>query len=123
MHGALRVLLLLTMLVTWSSLRSAIAQENDGKLRIIVFGGHPDDAEYKAGGTAAKWAKLGHHVKLVSVTNGDIGHWKMSGGALAKRRAAESKRAAESLAPSRKCSTFTTANCCRRWKIAARSCA
>ena len=97
MHGTFRVLLLLTMLVTWTSLRSAIAQENDGKLRIIVFGGHPDDAEYKAGGTTAKWTKLGHHVKLVSVTNGDIGHWKMSGGALAKRRAAESKKAAERL--------------------------
>ena len=46
------------------------------KLRIIVFGAHPDDAELKAGGTAAKWAKLGHQVKLVSVTNGDIGHWR-----------------------------------------------
>ena len=26
------------------------------------------------GGTAAMWAERGHHVKLVSVTNGDIGH-------------------------------------------------
>src|SRR5258708_4166520 len=50
---------------------------DDGKLRIIVFGAHPDDAEYKCGGSAAKWAGLGHHVKLVSVTNGDIGHWNM----------------------------------------------
>ena len=67
------------------------AVPDDGKLRIIVFGAHPDDAEYKAGGTGALWAKQGHHVKLVSVTNGDIGHWRMSGGALAKRRTAESK--------------------------------
>jgi hypothetical protein len=59
------------------------------KLRIIVFGAHPDDAELKAGGTAAKWSKLGHEVKLVSVTNGDIGHWKEAGGPLAKRRLAE----------------------------------
>ena len=46
----------------------AVADEvppEDGKLRIIVFGAHPDDAEYKAGGTAALWAKQGHHVKLV----------------------------------------------------------
>jgi GlcNAc-PI de-N-acetylase len=49
----------------------------DGKLRIIVFGAHPDDAEFKAGGTAIKWSKAGHHVKLVSVTNGDIGHWQL----------------------------------------------
>lgn len=66
-------------------------------LRIIVFGAHPDDAEFKTGGVAAKWAKLGHKVKLVSVTNGDIGHWEISGAELAKRRAAESKAAAEKL--------------------------
>jgi LmbE family N-acetylglucosaminyl deacetylase len=71
--------------------------KDDGKLRIIAFGAHPDDAEYKNGGTAAKWAALGHHVKLVSVTNGDIGHWNMAGGALAKRRTAESKAAAKLL--------------------------
>ena len=69
----------------------------DGKLRIVVFGAHPDDAEFKAGGTAAKWAKLGHHVKLCSVTNGDIGHWKMAGGPLAQRRAAESAAVAKKL--------------------------
>jgi len=63
----------------------------DGKLRIVVFGAHPDDAEFKAGGTGALWAKLGHHVKLVSVTNGDIGHWQMAGGPLAQRRTAEAK--------------------------------
>lgn len=70
---------------------------DDGKLRIICFGAHPDDAEYKSGGTAAMWAKQGHHVKLVSVTNGDIGHWRMSGGALAKRRTAESAEVAKRL--------------------------
>ena len=67
----------------------ADAQEDDGKLRIIAFGAHPDDCEFKIGGTAAKWAVLGHHVKLVSTTNGDIGHWKTAGGALAQRRTAE----------------------------------
>ena len=57
----------------------------DGKLRIIAFGAHPDDCELKVGGVAARWAALGHHVKLVSVTNGDIGHWGMAGGPLAQR--------------------------------------
>jgi LmbE family N-acetylglucosaminyl deacetylase len=76
---------------------AADSPPDDGKLRIIVFGAHPDDAEYKAGGTGAKWAKLGHHVKLVSVTNGDIGHWQMAGGPLAKRRAAESAAVAKKL--------------------------
>ena len=69
----------------------------DGKLRIIVFGAHPDDCEFSAGGTGAKWAALGHHVKFVSCTNGDIGHWGMAGGPLARRRAAEVKKCAEIL--------------------------
>jgi LmbE family N-acetylglucosaminyl deacetylase len=80
-----------------SPLSAQEAATDDGKLRIIVFGAHPDDAEYKAGGTAALWAAQGHHVKLVSVTNGDIGHWGMSGGALAQRRTAESAKVAERL--------------------------
>jgi N-acetylglucosamine malate deacetylase 1 len=65
----------------------------DGKLRIIAFGAHPDDCEIKASGVAAKWAALGHHVKFVSVTNGDIGHWKMAGGPLARRRTEEALQA------------------------------
>ena len=70
---------------------------DDGKLRIICFGAHPDDAEYKSGGCAALWAQQGHHVKLVSVTNGDIGHWAMAGGPLAQRRTAESGEVAKRL--------------------------
>jgi LmbE family N-acetylglucosaminyl deacetylase len=71
----------------------AAAPPEDGKLRIIAFGAHPDDCELKVGGTGAKWAALGHHVKFVSVTNGDIGHWQSAGGPLAHRRAAEVERA------------------------------
>ncbi len=71
---------------------STILAQQDGKLRIIVFGAHPDDAQYKAGGTAAKWVKAGHAVKMVSVTNGDIGHWQSAGGPLAQRRLAEVKK-------------------------------
>lgn len=65
----------------------------DGKLRIIAFGAHPDDCEIKVGGTGAKWAAQGHHVKLVSVTNGDIGHYQSAGGPLARRRLGEVQRA------------------------------
>ena len=43
------------------------------------------------------WAAQGHHVKFVSVTNGDIGHWKEAGGPLARRRKAEVERAARIL--------------------------
>ena len=80
------VLAVALVVVSASSLR---AEDDDGKLRIIAFGAHPDDAEFQCGGTAAMWAKAGHHVKLVSVTNGDIGHWAMAGGPLAIRRTAE----------------------------------
>lgn len=73
------------------------ASPGDGKLRIICFGAHPDDCELRAGGVAALWAAQGHHVKFVSVTNGDIGHWRESGGPLARRRAAEVRRVAEAL--------------------------
>jgi len=75
----------------------APASAQDGKLRIIAFGAHPDDAELGVGGTAAKWAALGHHVKFVSVTNGDIGHWKEAGGPLARRRTAEVQETAKIL--------------------------
>jgi N-acetylglucosamine malate deacetylase 1 len=69
----------------------AIAQTppGDGKLRIIVFGAHPDDNEFRNGGVAAMWAAQGHHVKFVSTTNGDIGHYEIAGGPLARLRLKE----------------------------------
>ena len=70
------------------------AAEEERPLRIICFGAHPDDNELRIGGTAILWARAGHKVKFVSVTNGDIGHHKMAGGPLAQRRADEVKRAA-----------------------------
>jgi LmbE family N-acetylglucosaminyl deacetylase len=74
---------------------AAIAQ--DGKIRVIAFGAHPDDCEIDGGGVAAKFAAKGHLVKFVSTTNGDAGHCEMGGGALAKRRRAEAQEAARRL--------------------------
>jgi LmbE family N-acetylglucosaminyl deacetylase len=73
------------------------AENPSRTLRIICFGAHPDDCEIKAGGVAAMWARKGHKVKFVSVTNGDIGHWREAGGPLAKRRRAEVEAAAKIL--------------------------
>ena len=72
---------------------SASAQNQP--LRIIAFGAHPDDNELRLAGTAAKWAALGHQVKFVSVTNGDIGHWREAGGPLARRRTSEVQETAK----------------------------
>src|ERR1051325_4056315 len=73
------------------------APAHDRPLRIICFGAHPDDCELQAGGVAALWAAKGHKVKFVSVTNGDIGHWKMGKEELAKRRKAEVEACAKEL--------------------------
>ncbi len=79
------------------SFAGAEAPAADGMLRIICFGAHPDDCELQASGTAAMWAQRGHKVKFVSVTNGDIGHWRDAGGPLARRRKAEVEQAAKIL--------------------------
>src|SRR5437016_1661741 len=70
---------------------------NNRPLRVICFGAHPDDCEIQAGGVAAMWSARGHKVKFVSVTNGDIGHWREAGGPLAARRKAEVEAAARIL--------------------------
>jgi LmbE family N-acetylglucosaminyl deacetylase len=46
----------------------------DERLRMLILGAHPDDAEFHAGGLAAIYRKLGHTVKMVSVTDGGAGH-------------------------------------------------
>jgi len=95
--AAVGLFLLMTVPFANGVYAGSVPGAEDGKLRIIVFGAHPDDCELKAGGTAALWAAQGHHVKFVSVTNGDIGHAQMAGGPLAKRRTAEVKEAAKVL--------------------------
>ncbi len=87
----LTLYLALIALVFGLALSSGAGQEK--KLNIIAFGAHPDDCDGRAGGTAAKWAALGHKVRFVSVTNGDAGHQSQGGGALAMRRRAEAAEA------------------------------
>jgi LmbE family N-acetylglucosaminyl deacetylase len=59
------------------------------KLRILILGAHPDDADYSAGGTAALWRRGGHVIKMVSVTDGGAGHHEFAGPKLVKIRRAE----------------------------------
>lgn len=73
-----------------SILRAVSAQTPAPRqLRIIAFGAHPDDAELKFAGTGALFAAQGAKVKLVALTNGDVGHFSQAGGPLAQRRKAE----------------------------------
>jgi len=99
MGPLLRVVMMFAALILATPIRVSpcAAAESDRPLQIIVFGAHPDDCELDAGGTAARWAKLGHKVKFVSVTNGDIGHHELAGAILARRRTAEVMRCAEIL--------------------------
>ena len=94
---------------------------DDGKLRIIVFGAHPDDAEYRGAGVAMKWAKAGHHVKFVSATNGDIGHQEMAGGPLALRRRKEVRRSPPPRRRHRSARHPRRRDSARPWRTAARS--
>src|SRR5215831_13476827 len=69
------------------------ANAQNQPVRVIAFGAHPDDCDLGAGGLAAKYAALGHKVKFVSLTNGDVGHQSQHGEELAKRRRAEALEA------------------------------
>jgi LmbE family N-acetylglucosaminyl deacetylase len=83
------------LVVLFIILSIGFATSQSRKLNIVVIGAHPDDDEITSGGTAIKFAKLGHNVLFVSMTNGDAGHYSMGGGTLAKVRTAEAKEAAK----------------------------
>lgn len=83
--------LLVLLSFTFSFSFSLFSQ--DDVLNIVVIGAHPDDADVTTGGTAIKFARLGHRVLFISVTNGDAGHFAKGGGALAKIRRAEAQEA------------------------------
>jgi LmbE family N-acetylglucosaminyl deacetylase len=76
---------------------STIQAQQKKVLNILAIGAHPDDCDSKFGGTAALFAKMGHNVKFLSLTNGDAGHYAMGGGVLAKKRRQEAKDAAKAL--------------------------
>ncbi|MEO5998304.1 MAG: PIG-L family deacetylase [Chitinophagaceae bacterium] len=85
----------LTLIGTQTPTQQATAQTTAIPLRIIAFGAHPDDVEQKTGGMGAIWAAQGYKVKFVALTNGDVGHFESSGGALANRRLKEVQECAK----------------------------
>jgi N-acetylglucosamine malate deacetylase 1 len=86
---------MLLFAVLLAFLPSSFSWSQEGKkLNIIVIGAHPDDPD-KVGGSAYKWARLGHNVMMVSLTNGDAGHQSIPAKKLAKIRREEARRAGE----------------------------
>jgi len=63
------------------------------KINVIVIGAHPDDCDGRAGGTAIEFAKRGHNVLFVSVTDGSAGHHEIGGAPLANIRKLEAQEA------------------------------
>ena len=88
-HLSRFVLVAVSALVAQQAANGQSAPAQPKPLRVIAFGAHPDDAELKASGVAALWAAQGAKVKFVAMTNGDVGHFSMAGGPLARRRKAE----------------------------------
>jgi len=68
-------------------------------LRALAVGAHPDDIEFGAGATLARWADAGCRVTMVIVTDGSKGTWDPAADPadLARRRIAEQHRAAQIL--------------------------
>jgi len=62
-------------------------------VKVLIIGAHPDDPDSAAGGVAALYSQQGHQVKMVSMTNGDAGHYEMGGAPLAWRRRKEAAEA------------------------------
>ena len=67
--------------------------------RVLMITAHPDDCEFGAGGTVAKFVKEGKDVALVVVTNGDKGSSDrtMTSPRLAEIRAEEQRNASRTL--------------------------
>ncbi len=93
MKGVTLFLQVILLLIIPLSIKGQQA-DSKRKLHIIVIGAHPDDPD-KVGGTAYKWARLGHDVMMVSLTNGDAGHQSLKPAKLAKIRREEARRAGE----------------------------
>ena len=65
------------------------------QIRAMMIGAHPDDLDFRCGGLAVKYARLGHKVKFLAMCNGSGGHHIMSPKEIADRRYGETQRVAE----------------------------
>ena len=66
-------------------------------MKILMIGAHQDDNEFRCGGIAHKYVKLGHEVKFLSMCNGNGGHHIMTPDETSARRYGESQAVARLL--------------------------
>lgn len=64
-------------------------------MRILAFGAHPDDIEFRLGGTLAKYAKRGDEIFMAVVTNGNIGTFRHTKEEIAAIRHKEAQASAD----------------------------
>ena len=72
-----------------------------GPYRVMVIGAHPDDADIVCGCLALKLIAKGMKVKFVSVTDGRMGHHRLSPDETAKTRRAPTQEDFDLLTDSR----------------------
>ena len=63
--------------------------------RIMMIGAHPDDCDFRCGGIALKYSKLGYKVKFLACCNGCGGHHEMKPEEIAERRYGETQAVAK----------------------------
>ena len=59
------------------------------KMVIVAVYAHPDDGEFLAGGSLAKWVEEGHQVHVICATNGNLGTRNLS---MTKEKLAEIRK-------------------------------
>ena len=76
-----------------------MSESSESLDRVLVIAAHPDDPEFGAGGTLAKWALAGKEIRYVLLTSGDKGSKDplIRPGQLATQREAEQRAAAEAI--------------------------
>ena len=77
-----------------------VTRDFEAPQSVLAIGAHPDDVEFGAGGTLAKWAAAGCVVHHLVCTDGSKGTWDPHAdiGALVARRQHEQREAARRIA-------------------------
>ena len=71
------------------------ASRRPGPTRVMMIGAHPDDTDITCGGLTVKLLAKGYKVRFASVTDGRMGHHRLTPDQTAKTRRAETIEAAK----------------------------